>query len=194
MTTKPTERIVVFVTPAQKRAISSTAEKLGVSVSELMRRAVMNFDVTSEQVKVAGLVDKLHAPKPVDPLAALLKQVAQRTAMREASDAREAKNIARAAVQSMSPAELLPEPAMEPILQSEHEACVMAEEPRAGRDMVEAVPAREYARQTIYTVTTRMIITTATAAAIPLATAPHAISMKTSVMLQSLSVAKLVRS
>ncbi len=194
MTTKPTERIVVFVTPAQKRAISSTAENLGVSVSELMRRAVMNFDVTSEQVKVAGLVDKLHAPKPVDPLAALLEQVAQRTAMREASDAREAENTARAAVQSTSPAELLPEPAMEPILQSEHEAAVTIKEPQSSREVIESASAREYARQTIYTVTTRMIITTATAAAIPLATAPHAISMKTSFMLQSLSVAKLVRS
>jgi hypothetical protein len=38
--TKPSERIVVFVTTAQKRAIAATAENLGISVSELMRRAV----------------------------------------------------------------------------------------------------------------------------------------------------------
>ena len=40
---KPSERIVVFVSPAQKRAISTTAENLGISVSELMRRAVLSF-------------------------------------------------------------------------------------------------------------------------------------------------------
>jgi len=87
MTTKPTERIVVFVTPAQKLAISNTAESLGISVSELMRRAVMNFNATSEQVKVAGLVDKLRAPKTPDPLNVVLRQVAERSAAREAHDA-----------------------------------------------------------------------------------------------------------
>jgi len=87
MTTKPSERIVVFVTPAQKLAITSTADGLGISVSELMRRAVLGFNATSEQVKAAGLVDKLRAPKTPDPLNVVLRQVAERAAAREAKDA-----------------------------------------------------------------------------------------------------------
>ncbi|KQR87034.1 hypothetical protein ASG35_23085 [Burkholderia sp. Leaf177] len=87
MTTKPSERIVVFVTPAQKLAITSTADGLGISVSELMRRAVLGFNATSEQVKAAGLVDKLRAPKTPDPLNVVLRQVAERAAAREARDA-----------------------------------------------------------------------------------------------------------
>ncbi len=71
---KPSERIVVFVTPAQKRAISSTADELGISVSELMRRAVLAFNATSDQVKAASIVDRLNAPREPDALAqALLK-------------------------------------------------------------------------------------------------------------------------
>ena len=66
MSTKPSERIVVFVTPTQKLAISNTADGLGISVSELMRRAVLNFNATSEQIKVAGIVDRLRAPKTPD--------------------------------------------------------------------------------------------------------------------------------
>ncbi|BBU27392.1 hypothetical protein BTHE68_11260 [Burkholderia sp. THE68] len=87
MTTKPSERIVVFVTPAQKLAISKTADTLGISVSELMRRAVLNFNATSEQIKVAGIVDRLRAPKAPDALNAALKSVAAKAAAREAREA-----------------------------------------------------------------------------------------------------------
>ncbi|MDR5756884.1 hypothetical protein QCE88_07940 [Caballeronia sp. LZ035] len=87
MSTKPSERIVVFVTPAQKLAISKTADTLGISVSELMRRAVLNFNATSEQIKVAGIVDRLRAPKAPDPLDVALKSVAAKAAAREAREA-----------------------------------------------------------------------------------------------------------
>ncbi|MDR5831324.1 hypothetical protein P9250_25970 [Caballeronia sp. LP006] len=87
MTTKPTERIVVFVTPAQKLAISNTADQLGISVSELMRRAVLNFNATSEQIKAAGIVDRLRAPKAPDPLTVALRSVAAKAAAREAREA-----------------------------------------------------------------------------------------------------------
>jgi hypothetical protein len=87
MTTKPSERIVVFVTPAQKLVISKTADDLGISVSELMRRAVLNFNATSEQIKAAGIVDRLRAPKAPDPLNAALKSVAAKAAAREAREA-----------------------------------------------------------------------------------------------------------
>ena len=94
MTTKPSERIVVFVTPAQKLAITSTADVLGVSVSELMRRAVLSFNATSEQVKAASLVDRLRAPKTPDPLNVALRQVAERAAAREARDAAQVARVA----------------------------------------------------------------------------------------------------
>jgi hypothetical protein len=87
MTTKPSERIVVFVTPAQKLAISKTADDLGISVSELMRRAVLNFNATSEQIKAAGIVDRLRAPKAPDALNAALRSVAAKAAAREAREA-----------------------------------------------------------------------------------------------------------
>jgi hypothetical protein len=74
---KPSERIVVFVSPAQKRAIAATAEGLGISVSELMRRAVLNFGATSEQVKAASNVDRLRAPREPDALNAALQRVAR---------------------------------------------------------------------------------------------------------------------
>ncbi|SIT39035.1 conserved hypothetical protein [Paraburkholderia ribeironis] len=76
---KPSERIVVFVTPAQKRAITATAENLGISVSELMRRAVLSFGATSEQVKAASIVDRLRAPRAPDALNAALQRVARGT-------------------------------------------------------------------------------------------------------------------
>ncbi|WP_233804271.1 hypothetical protein [Paraburkholderia sp. HP33-1] len=76
---KPSERIVVFVTTAQKRAITATAEDLGISVSELMRRAVLSFGATSEQVKAASIVDRLRAPRAPDALNAALQRVARGT-------------------------------------------------------------------------------------------------------------------
>jgi hypothetical protein len=76
---KPSERIVVFVTTAQKRAIAAIADDLGISVSELMRRAVLSFGATSEQVKAAGIVDRLRAPRAPDALDAALQRVAQGT-------------------------------------------------------------------------------------------------------------------
>lgn len=74
---KPSERIVVFVTSAQKRAISATADELGISVSELMRRAVLAFNATSDQVKAASIVDRLNAPREPDVLAQALRKAAR---------------------------------------------------------------------------------------------------------------------
>jgi hypothetical protein len=96
---KPSERIVVFVSPAQKRAISSTAEELGISVSELMRRAVLAFGATSEQVKAASIVDRLRAPREPDALNEALRRVARSTRqVRESTHpALQAKAVASAA-------------------------------------------------------------------------------------------------
>jgi len=110
MTTKPTERIVVFVTPAQKLAISKTADDLGISVSELMRRAVLNFNATSEQIKVAGIVDRLRAPKAPDPLHVALRSVAAKAAARQAREAAAtaSKNLARTQAASAAAAATTP--------------------------------------------------------------------------------------
>lgn len=74
---KPSERIVVFVTPAQKRAISATADELGISLSELMRRAVTAFSATSDQVRAASIVDRLNARREPDALALVLRKAAK---------------------------------------------------------------------------------------------------------------------
>ncbi|SEB23071.1 hypothetical protein [Paraburkholderia sartisoli] len=84
---KPSERIVVFVTPAQKRAIASTAEGLGISVSELIRRAVLSFGATSEQVKAASIVDRLRAPREPDALNEALRKAARGTRHTHAAQA-----------------------------------------------------------------------------------------------------------
>jgi hypothetical protein len=74
---KSSERIVIFVTPAQKLAISTSAQRLGISVSELIRRAVLEFDATGDQVKAASIVDRLHAPQAPNALNETLRRVAK---------------------------------------------------------------------------------------------------------------------
>lgn len=100
---KPSERIVVFVSPAQKRAIAAIAENLGISVSELMRRAVLSFGATSEQVKAAGIVDRLRAPRAPDALDAALQRVAHGT--RNARAALDAAQPTRRGNESAAPAD-----------------------------------------------------------------------------------------
>lgn len=53
------ERLVVFVTPAQKRVLAARAARMGISLSELVRRAVLAFDDTGQEVRAAGLIDRL---------------------------------------------------------------------------------------------------------------------------------------
>ena len=65
---KPSERIVVFVTPAQKRAIAASAEQLGISVSELMRRAVLAYGGTADQVKADAANNKVLGVEELDKL------------------------------------------------------------------------------------------------------------------------------
>ncbi|RQH07979.1 plasmid mobilization protein [Paraburkholderia dinghuensis] len=90
---KPSERIVVFVTPAQKRAISASADELGISISELMRRAVLAFGATSDQVKAASIVDRLNAPREPDALAQVLRKAAKPLRERRASPLRPAVTV-----------------------------------------------------------------------------------------------------
>jgi hypothetical protein len=73
---KSSERLVVFVTPAQKRAISTAARERGISVSELLRRAVLAFDATAEQVRAARIVDSWPTRQAPDALDQVLRRIA----------------------------------------------------------------------------------------------------------------------
>ncbi|MGX6998543.1 plasmid mobilization protein [Caballeronia sp. KNU42] len=56
-----TERIVVQVTPVQKRAIASTAKRLGLNVSELMRQAAQGFTPSDDEEDINALIWRVDA-------------------------------------------------------------------------------------------------------------------------------------
>jgi len=56
-----TERIVVQVTPVQKRAIASTAKRLGLNVSELMRQAAQGFTPSDDEEDINALILRVDA-------------------------------------------------------------------------------------------------------------------------------------
>jgi hypothetical protein len=125
---KPSERIVVFVTPAQKRAIAASAEELGISVSELMRRAVLSFGATSEQVKAASIVDRLRAPREPDALNAALERVARDTLnARAALPAALKKDTTADAPPQAAPAPLLPADVLAALVRTPEEELAAAE-------------------------------------------------------------------
>lgn len=194
MTTKPSERIVVFVTPAQKLAISNTAASLGISASELMRRAVMSFDVTSEQVKVAGIVDRLHAPRAPDPLNVALRQVAERAAAREA---REAAQLAKTTSKRTALEDLSAEPEPDPLASPDEAPAI----PELAADQSDhAALAAQASEENAPDLRDQPVAATRTAATVPAADAsalakqPQAMSMKTSISLHPFSVARFVKS
>lgn len=55
-----TERIVVQVTPTQKKAISSAAKRLGLNVSELMRQAAQDFQPRSDDSDIDALIERVN--------------------------------------------------------------------------------------------------------------------------------------
>jgi len=56
-----TDRIVVQVTAVQKRAIASTAKRLGLNVSELMRQAAQGFTPSSDEEDMNALIQRVNA-------------------------------------------------------------------------------------------------------------------------------------
>jgi len=56
-----TERIVVQVTAVQKRAIASTAKRLGLNVSELMRQAAQGFTPSEDEQDMHTLIARVNA-------------------------------------------------------------------------------------------------------------------------------------
>jgi len=55
------ERIVVQVTPLQKRAIVRTAKRLGLNVSELIRQAAQGFTPSGDEEEVDRLIERVNA-------------------------------------------------------------------------------------------------------------------------------------
>ena len=57
MSTAALERIVVQTTPREKKAISAKAKKLGLHVSELMRRGAASYNSAQEDEELGVLAD-----------------------------------------------------------------------------------------------------------------------------------------
>ncbi len=56
-----TRRIVVRVTPVQKRAVVSIAKRLGINGSELMRQAAQGFTPSGDKENINALIWRLNA-------------------------------------------------------------------------------------------------------------------------------------
>ncbi|CAN7331023.1 hypothetical protein LJR230_001714 [Trinickia sp. LjRoot230] len=80
------ERIVVFVSAAQKRALATRAQSMGISVSELVRRAVLAFDETAGDVRAAQIIDSWRTPHAPDALDETLRRIARVAAAADASE------------------------------------------------------------------------------------------------------------
>lgn len=61
MTATAIERIVVQATPDEKKAISAKAKKLGLPVSELMRRGAASYNSAKEDDELGSLADAAKA-------------------------------------------------------------------------------------------------------------------------------------
>ena len=55
------ERIVVQVTTSQKQAIATTAKRLGLNVSELMRQAAQGFTPSDDEADLLALIERVNA-------------------------------------------------------------------------------------------------------------------------------------
>jgi len=55
------ERIVVMVTPLEKKEISRTAKRFGINVSELVRRSVRGFQPPQEETELEALLLRANA-------------------------------------------------------------------------------------------------------------------------------------
>ena len=91
-----TERIVVQVTPQQKANITGTAKRLGLNVSDFMRRAAENFRDAPEDRDLEALLRQVElsiqqANQAIDHALASVAESEQRLAVLEASKAPKAR-------------------------------------------------------------------------------------------------------
>ena len=56
-----TERVVVLMTRAEKKALEAKARRLGASTGELVRRSVSAFDETLDMAEIEALLETLKA-------------------------------------------------------------------------------------------------------------------------------------
>ena len=59
--TTAAERIAVRVTKARKRAISRSAQRLGLTMSEFMRRAALEFIQSNDAKDLSALCERVEA-------------------------------------------------------------------------------------------------------------------------------------
>ena len=97
-----TERIVVQVTPQQKANIAGTAKRLGLNVSDFMRRAAENFRAAPEDLDLEALLRQVEmstqqANQAIDHALASIAESEQRLAVLETSKAPKARSERRKA-------------------------------------------------------------------------------------------------
>ena len=93
MSTAAVERIVVQATPNEKRAISAKAKKLGLPVSELMRRGAASYNSDQEDEEMGVLADAAmaaanRASDSIDEVMAFVEASNKRIAAMEAKAAK----------------------------------------------------------------------------------------------------------
>jgi creatinine amidohydrolase/Fe(II)-dependent formamide hydrolase-like protein len=94
------ERIVVQATPQEKKAIAAKAKKLGLPVSELMRRGATAYNSTQADEELGALADAAkaaaeRASRSIDDALDFIEASNKRIAALEARAARGRKEVAR---------------------------------------------------------------------------------------------------
>lgn len=89
-------RIVVQATPQEKKAISAKAKKLGLPISELMRRGAVAYnsaeaDAELSAVADAALVAASHASDSIDEMLVFVEASNKRIAAMESKAAKDKK-------------------------------------------------------------------------------------------------------
>ena len=97
MSTAAIERIVVQATPTEKKAISAKAKKLGLPVSELMRRGAASYNSEKEDEEMGALADAAmaaanRASDSIDEVMAFVEASNKRIDAMEAKAAKARKN------------------------------------------------------------------------------------------------------
>jgi hypothetical protein len=88
MSSAAVERIVVQATPNEKKSISAKAKKLGLPVSELMRRGAAAYNSAAEDEELGALADAAmkaanHASDSIDATLAFVEASNKRIAAME---------------------------------------------------------------------------------------------------------------
>lgn len=94
------ERIVVQATPQEKRAIAAKAKKLGLPISELMRRGATAYNSSQADEELGALADAAkaateRASRSIDDALDFIEASNKRIAALEAKAARDRKEAAR---------------------------------------------------------------------------------------------------